>query len=266
MQRTIQSLRQDQNRRTRDDRYALRGSSLHEMHNTDHRPVRLTSGALAVFSPVALTPEVQSKLQSMGNEIKYITALDYEHHIFLGPWHEAFPNAHIIGMEGLAEKRAKDSEMKSVPFHTVFSDTNKLSTKISEEFDMDFEYEYVHSHTNKELVFHYKPDKTLIEADLLFNLPATEQYSRTGEPANKGLATRMFAALQNTQGSSQQRMIWYGMAKDKKAMSESLRRINAWNFERIIPCHGDVIEDDAKGVFRRVFGWFLEGQNSKVGL
>jgi hypothetical protein len=39
--------------------------------------VRLQSGALAVFSPTALTDEVKQKVAEMG-EVKYITALDIE--------------------------------------------------------------------------------------------------------------------------------------------------------------------------------------------
>jgi hypothetical protein len=39
--------------------------------------VRLQSGALAVFSPTALTDEVKRKVAEMG-EVKYITALDIE--------------------------------------------------------------------------------------------------------------------------------------------------------------------------------------------
>ena len=37
-------------------------------------------------------------------------------------------------------------------------------------------------HTNHELVAIHHPSKTLLEADMLFNLPASEQYSRTKEP------------------------------------------------------------------------------------
>jgi hypothetical protein len=39
--------------------------------------VRLESGALAVFSPVALTDDVKQKVSEMG-EVKYIAALDAE--------------------------------------------------------------------------------------------------------------------------------------------------------------------------------------------
>jgi hypothetical protein len=39
--------------------------------------VRLQSGALAVFSPVALTDDVKRKISELG-EVKYIAALDIE--------------------------------------------------------------------------------------------------------------------------------------------------------------------------------------------
>ena len=39
--------------------------------------MRLESGALAVFSPVALTEDVKRKVAEMG-EVKYIAALDNE--------------------------------------------------------------------------------------------------------------------------------------------------------------------------------------------
>jgi hypothetical protein len=231
--------------------------------------VRLTSGALAVFSPVALTPEVSAKLASMGNNVKYITAPDMEHHIFISQWHEAFPEAHVIGPEGLPEKRAKAAAEKEspsagpqVPFSTIFAAKTKTSTKISDEFDADFDYEFVDAHPNKELVFFYKPDKVLIEADYMFNLPATEQYSKTGEPANKGLWSKFFISLQKTTGTAiwQKRLIWYAMSSaDRPGFDTSAKRINSWDFNTIIPCHGDVIQGNGKDIFRKVFEWHLKG-------
>jgi hypothetical protein len=225
--------------------------------------VKLTSGALAVFSPVALTPEVKTKLQSMGNELKYITAPDLEHHIFVSDWAEAYPGAHIIAPKGLLEKRNKDKSVRPVPFQTEVSNDNKTTLRISDEFDADFDFELVDAHPNKELVFLYKPERTLIQADYLFNLPATEQYSRSGEPATKGLLTRLVTKLQGTQGAAmgQKRLMWYAMSSgDRAGFAKSAQRINGWDFERIIPCHGDVIESGGKGIFRKIFEWHLQGQ------
>jgi hypothetical protein len=217
-----------------------------------------------VFSPVALTPEVKATVKELGNNVAYLAALDIEHHIFLSDWHSAYPNAQVIGPEGLPEKRAADKSITyKVPFTTVFTAKSKGSTTISEEFDRDFEYEYVDAHPNKEIVFFYKPEKTLIEADYMFNLPATEQYSRTGEPANEGLLTNLFVRLNNTAGTAiwQKRLRWYVISrKDRAGFNVSTKRVDKWDFNRIIPCHGDVIEEDGKGIFRKVFEWHLKGQ------
>src|SRR6188768_1835650 len=115
----------------------------------------MTSGALAVFSPVALTPEVKAKLQEMGGRLDYIVAPDIEHHIFISEWAKEFPNAKIIGPEGLPEKREKmnDEKVTKNAFFTVFEKKDKLEKTITPEFDADFAYEYVDAHPNKELVF-----------------------------------------------------------------------------------------------------------------
>lgn len=223
--------------------------------------VRLRSGALAVFSPVALTPEVQEKVKSLG-DIKYITALDAEHHIFLGPWHQAYPDAKVIGPEGLPEKRKKQKN-EDVPFSVVFKKGQEVT--IDPEFDSEFDYEFVHSHPNKELVFNYKPEKTLIEADLMFNLPATEQFSRTGTSPTAGILTKIFNYINNTKGTAlaQKRFLWYAISSsDRPGFNASVQKIDKWDFEKIIPCHGDVIETGGHGIFQKVFAWHLEGKKS----
>jgi len=113
---------------------------------------------------------------------------------------------------------------------------------------------------NKEVVFLYKPERTLITADLLFSLPATEQFSKTEETATSGIATRLFSLLNSTQGSAlgQKRLLWYGIsngAKDRDGFNTSVSKIANWDFDRIIQCHGDVIESGGKGIFQKVFEW-----------
>lgn len=213
---------------------------------------------MAVFSPVALTPEVKTVAQSLG-PVKYIAALDFEHHIFLGPWHQEYPDAKVIGIEGLPEKRAKQQNEK-VRFDYIFKKGTTI--KIDDEFDEGFEYEYVPGHANKELVFLAKHEKTLIEGDLLFNLPASEQYSKSKESPVEGLWTRLFNSFMGTTGSTatwQQRFIWYVASKgDRPGFNKSVQRISNWNFDRIIPCHGDVIETGGKELFDRMFRFHLD--------
>lgn len=233
--------------------------------------VRLSNSTLAVFSPTALTADAHAAVSSLNAPVAYLIAPDYEHHIHLSAWKAAFPSAHVVGVEGLPAKRAADPEVTDIEFHSVFvppaAQTEPPALIADPAFTHDFEVEYVHAHANKELVFYFKPDRTLIEADLLFNLPPTEQYSRVPEKERKlTLLDRLFASFQNTSGEAlwQRRFLWYvASSKDREAFGASVRRIDKWDFERVVPCHGDVIEHDAKGVFRRVMAWYLVGQDAK---
>jgi hypothetical protein len=111
------------------------------------------------------------------------------------------------------------------PFEHVFKKEDQLPRSISKEFDTEFESEYVYGHglyifTLKLgiellgdrprqliflleyvfergvliLVFLHKPTRTVIEADLLFNLPAKEQYSKSPEASVRSCAERIYHA------------------------------------------------------------------------
>ena len=95
---------------------------------------------------------------------------------------------------------------------------------------------------------------------MMFNLPANEQFSRTGEDPTSGTLTKIFTGFQNTVGLAtwQRRFLWHiASAGDREGFNQSVRKIAGWDFDRIIPCHGDVIESGGKGVFKRVFDWHL---------
>lgn len=230
--------------------------------------VKLSSGALAVFSPVALTPAVKDSMQSQlgTTDIRYITALDAEHHIFLESWHKAYPEAKILAPESLPSYRDKQGYFKipEASWH-LFKKADKDSLSVDAAFDKDFDMEFVDAHANKELVFNHRPTKTLIEADFLFNLPATEQHSRAGPNGTpldptKGILNKIFNAINHTRGDAiwQKRFLWYAISSsDRAGFNKSVAKIDKWDFDAIVPCHGDVIERGGKGVFQKVFGWHL---------
>jgi len=77
--------------------------------------------------------------------MKYLVAPDYEHHISMTPWHKEYPQAKVIGVEGLDEKKKKED----IKFDVIFTKDNKHTLKVDEEFDKEFDVEYVPSHGNK---------------------------------------------------------------------------------------------------------------------
>ncbi|KAI2632913.1 hypothetical protein GGS21DRAFT_147324 [Xylaria nigripes] len=231
--------------------------------------VTMTSGALAVFSPVALTEEIKAKVAEAGGNVRYLIAGDIEHHIFLTQWKTEYPAAMLIGPKGLQEKRkaANDPMIGKEDFDFVYDETNAHSAAISDEFAADFEVEFVADHPNKEIVLFYKPEKVLIQADLMFNMPPTEQYSKVPDAEKVGgLFKKFFYSLNSTAGPAKnhKRLIWYAISnatKNRAGFNESVKRIHGWDWITMIPCHGDTIEGTAKEVFSKIFEWHIASKN-----
>lgn len=224
--------------------------------------IRLASGNLAVFSPVALTRAVRSKLDSLGT-MTYIVAPNIAHHIHISTWAKAFPSAEIICGEGLPRKREQDPMTRGTSFSYVFTEKDTATMSITEEFDNEFKWEYVVASSNQDLVFLHTPTKTLIQADILLNLPSTEQYSRMPGGSNTGFLGRKVASAFGTQGDMiwQKRALWHSVgSKKRQSFTESMKKIQQWDFTRIIPCHGEVIETDAKITWMKLTEWFVNGK------
>lgn len=172
--------------------------------------VKLSSGNLAVFSPVALEQEVQDTLQAMGGRVSYLIAPDLEHHLHLAAYKRAFPAALVIAPHGLREKRANQAA-DDVPVDFELSRDNKATVTLPDEFTRDCEIELFDGHPNREIALLHRPSRTLIQADLVFNLPAREQFSRSGLDPASGLLTRLATYITNIRPESkgQQRFLWW---------------------------------------------------------
>ncbi|KAK6529369.1 hypothetical protein TWF281_008545 [Arthrobotrys megalospora] len=226
---------------------------------------KLSSGGLVVFSPTVLTDEVTSTVTSLGGQVSYIVAPDIEHHLNIGPWKAAYPSARVIGPTSLYQKRQKQGN-EDVTFDFSYNAENKNSLVLPEDFTQDFELEYFDGHMSHEIALLHKPSGTVIEADLIFNLPAKEQFSKTNIDANAGFWTKVSMHLfTSLAGKSQQRFLWYGASsKGRASFNQSAKRLDGWEFDRIIPCHGDVIETGGKATFKRLFAWHLAAAEAEA--
>ncbi|KAL6789613.1 hypothetical protein J3E68DRAFT_443419 [Trichoderma sp. SZMC 28012] len=228
--------------------------------------VQLQSGSLAVISPVRLTDVVRNALTATNGTVKYIIAPNLEHYMQIGAWKAEFPDACLIVPEGGPEKCAKKLGLGREIFDIIYT-ASESQKDISEEFDNEFDVQYIDSMDSHEIVLFHKPTHTVIEADLLFNVPAVEQFSKSGQSATSGVLTKLVSPIFSTAypATWQKRLAWYILgAKDRVAFAASLQRIYSWDFDRIIPCHGDVIESEAKNVFGNIFEWYLDGENKRL--
>lgn len=81
----------------------------------------------------------------------------------------------IAAPEGLWEKRKSNPEFRDTRFDHTFKESKHGHQGVTAELDANLDIEYGHGHGSRELIFRYKPSKTVIEADLMFNLSTREQ-------------------------------------------------------------------------------------------
>lgn len=81
-----------------------------------------------------------------------------------------------------------------------------------------------------EYVFYHPNSKILLPSDLLFNF--TEEFSPW---------TRLVAKISGTYPTLKPTRLFVSCIKDREAFNASLGRVLAWDFERILPAHAQVI-------------------------
>jgi hypothetical protein len=99
-----------------------------------------------------------------------------------------------------------------------------------------------------EIVFYHRPSRSLIVADLLFNLSSKDAWiTRTmGSLVIGPFPSCRFARL------------YRAAVTDRRSMRTAVERIPDWDFDQIIVGHGAVVENNGKEVFRAAFRWLLQ--------
>jgi hypothetical protein len=97
-----------------------------------------------------------------------------------------------------------------------------------------------------ETVFLHRGSKTLITTDLIFNIHTAKTWLMPW-------VLRLVGAWQRPAQSR----LWRLFTKDRSAAGASLTRMLAWDFERVILAHGDILEDDARGALGGGLHWML---------
>jgi len=202
--------------------------------------IRLTGGGVWVLASTPLDDETKAKLDELG-QVKYIVNPDIVHHLFLPEFKKAYPEAKLLGVEETLHR----SVDKTLKFDGVWG---KDPPDTTYGFEDDIQSCFFSGYKNKDVAFFHPKTKTLVQADLLLNLPAYEQYSKSKVP--------VFGNLKPSSWAHQQIVGSLGM--DKVAMKRDATTVANWDFERIIPCHGDVIEKNGNEAWREAYKAFID--------
>lgn len=128
--------------------------------------IRLHDARILLLNPVPLEPTVTAKLTALGGV--HFIACDLGHHLSVKSYLDVWPGAKTIGVPGLEKKR------KDMRWDFICGDCRKEGPEDEFEFAEDVETVMFEGFITYCIAWYHKPTKTLIQSDLMMNLPCTE--------------------------------------------------------------------------------------------
>ncbi|REJ85762.1 MAG: DUF4336 domain-containing protein [Acidobacteria bacterium] len=196
--------------------------------------VRLPEGDLVLISPVPARQELVAEVSALGR-VAHLVAPNKMHHLYIGQWHEAFPDASLYVAPGLEEKR-RDLRITEVL-------GSEPESSWAEELDQVFVRGFPFAN---EVVFFHRSSATLILTDIAFNIGPESP-----------LLTRIGFRLLNGYGRLTPSLLERLLVRDRKSFREDLERIFEWPFDRVVVTHGQIVESGGREQLRRGYSWVL---------
>jgi hypothetical protein len=192
--------------------------------------IRLQNGGLWLLSPGAGLSSLKKDLACLG-PVAAIVAPNTMHHMFLSEAIQLFPEARVYGPSGLKRKQ---------PTLAIESLTNEIPALWQQDID---QIRLNGLSFLQETAFFHPSSRSLIVTDLVFNLQHSDHaWSR--------LFMRMNDAYCKLGPS---RMLRKMVLKDPAALALCLEAILAWDFDRIILAHGEIVSSGGKALLREAF-------------
>lgn len=190
--------------------------------------IQLKSGDLIIHSSAPFNEGVISEIREWGNPRWILEATNF-HDTFATAGIRAFPEARFLAPEGFPKAKSLDALDLDTP---------------PPEWNEEVEVSKIEGMPKiNEYAFLHRPSKTLIVADLFFNIPDS-----AGAYTKGGL--RLLSGIKSHPGTS--RLLTLSI-KDAGAFARSIRQISQLDFDKIIVGHGQPILSAAKDTLIDIF-------------
>jgi len=196
--------------------------------------IRLSGGRLLLHSPVALDAALRAELDAVGR-VCYAVAPNRVHHLYAGEVARIYPEARLWVAPGLERKRP------DLVFEAVLGDAPPAEWReeVGQVFFRGRPYE-------NEVAFFHRASRTLLLCDLAFHFGP-----RAAAP------TRWLMKLLRSYGRFGPSRLDPWLIRDRVAARASLERILAWDFDRVVVAHGEVLESGGREALRAGYSWLL---------
>jgi hypothetical protein len=193
--------------------------------------VRRPDGGVIVHSPIALDDAVRGEVDAIG-PVRAVIAPNVYHHLYAGDWAAAYPEARLVAPKGLEKKRP---DLKLAAF---------LEDEPDESWAGTLSQVRVQGTLLKETVFFHAPSRALISSDLLENFESSPHWP-----------TRMYLKVSGIHGKPGVGRMLRVMYRDHDKVRASIERVLAWDFDRIVLAHGELVAERGPQVVRDSYQW-----------
>ena len=200
--------------------------------------IRLSSGMLWIWSPIALSEHLRQEIDALGR-VTHLVSPNKIHHLYLADWKAAYPAARLWGPASTVAKRS------DLTFQAPLTD--QPPTDWAGDID---QFHFTGSLALDEMVFFHKASKTAILADLSENFSA-EFLSTHWTPWARRLA-RIWKIMEPWGlAPLELRFTWFKRADARAARDRLLDQ----QPEQVIMAHGEWQRTDGRAYLERVLGW-----------
>jgi len=194
---------------------------------------RLADGGLFVHSPIALDDALRQAVDALG-PVQAIVAPSLFHNLYAAPWKTAYPTAVLCCCPGLEKKRP------NIPWDRVLSDVPEP------EWRADLDQVFFGARTmENEVVFLHRATRSIVLCDAVFNLST--------HPSPLTRAVSFFLTMGTREAGAT--FLEHLMIRRRDDARAQIDRMIAWNAERIVLSHGDMIPTGATDLLRRAYAW-----------
>ncbi len=194
--------------------------------------IRLANGDMIVISPIAFSIETLNAVLAFG-PVMHLVAPNALHHLALGDWMAACPNAKTYAAPRLQTKR------RDLSFTCDLGDVSPWPKEI------DTVLMAPHLITD-EVVFFHRASGTAVFTDLIQQLP------RSWYRGFRSLIAKL--DLMQSDPPTVPRKFRLGF-RNRRALVEQVTRLQAWDVQRLVMAHGPIVHVNAADVLRQAFAW-----------
>lgn len=193
-------------------------------------------GGLCLHSPVTIDDSTREYIEQLGDVIALVAPSNC-HHLYFASAQQAFPHAQTFGTVDVQRKRP------DLRFDEIIGEEPPSC------WMGQMEQVFVGNRIMREVDFLHRASRTLVAVDLV------ENFSNQTAGTNGLLRAMMRVLGMWGRARPAPELRWF--TRDRETARKAIERILAWDFDRAVIAHGDLLDQSPHEAIREAWRWVL---------